>query len=199
MERWQPKKHHALSLVHHYVLISLYKQIFFSTMEISNIDVFLIISFFICFYILKLLQFKYNSSTLGQRTNLQLVNIQKYFTIWVYRITMTFVRKTIPAAVTRQWKSSFLHIFRLLNWGSNCRINWSPRSTPPMVWLYLSTTEGMEISQPFPLVVWRNLQIDTLKFKLKQNPILVTGKTWIFNELKLKRVHTQVPWGTSGS
>ena len=96
---------------------------------------------------------------------LQLVYIQNYFTILAYGITMTFVRKTIPAAVTRQWKSSFLHIFRLLNWGSNCRINWSPKSTPPMVWLYLSTTEGMEISRPFPLVVWTNLQIDTFKFK----------------------------------
>ena len=143
------------------------------------------------------IQYRYISDNIN--FYLQLVYIQNYFTIWAYGITMTFVTKTIPAAVTRQWKSSFLHIFRLLYWGSNCRINWSPRSTPPMVWLYLSTTEGMEISRPFPLVVWTNLQIDTFKFKFKQNAILVTGMTWICNELILKRVNTYVPWGTSGS
>lgn len=64
---------------------------------------------------------------------------------------------TIPAAVTRLWKRSFLHIFRLLNWGSNCRINWSPRSTPPIVWLYFSTTAGIEMSRPLPFVVCTNL------------------------------------------
>ena len=54
----------------------------------------------------------------------------------------------IPVAVVKRLKRIFLHNFMLLNCGSNFRSNWSPKSTPPIVSLYLCTTLGAVTTIP---------------------------------------------------